>query len=324
MSTSQLPERPSALNSNAGLQSVAITGATGVVGRNLARSLAARGVTVNSVVRRKRDASTQERSGNSSKEILWDPAKGTIDAGALEGVDAVVHLAGENIADGRWTAAKKDRIRRSRVDGTTLLATTLAKLDRPPKVLVSASAIGFYGDRGDAILSEDSLPGSGFLPDVCVAWEQATRPAADAGIRVVNLRIGVVLTREGGALKQMLLPFQLGLGGRLGHGGQYFSWITLPDLVGAIEHSLDRASLRGPVNGVAPSAVTNAEFTATLGRVLRRPTLFPVPRFAARLLLGEMADALLMASARVAPIRLIESGYEFQHPTLEAALRAIL
>jgi len=298
------------------LRSVAITGATGVVGRNLAQTLTAHGLTVNSVVRRP--------TGRGANEIVWDPAKGTIDAAALEGIGAVVHLAGENIADGRWTAAKKERIKRSRIDGTTLLAKTLARLKTPPQVLVSASAIGFYGDRSDALLSEESRPGAGFLPDVCVAWEEATKPAIDAGIRVVNFRIGVVLTRQGGALKQMLLPFQLGLGGRLGHGGQYFSWITLPDLVGAIEHCLTHDELRGPVNAVAATAVTNSEFTATLGRVLRRPTIFPIPRFAARLLLGEMADALLMASARVSPIRLLETGYEFQHPTLEAALRATI
>lgn len=299
----------------AGLRSVAITGASGLIGQALQESLRSAGLRVVTIGR------NASKSGDS---FSWNPARGELAPEAFAGVDAVVHLAGEGIASGRWTTAKKQRILASRVEGTELLCRTLASLDRPPRVLVSASAIGYYGDRGDAILSEDSTPGKGFLADVGVAWEEATRPATDRGLRVVNLRIGIVLSPHGGALKSMLLPFQFGAGGPLGHGGQYMSWISLPDMVGAIEHALRCETLRGPVNAVAPEPVTNRDFTKVLARVLRRPAFLPAPRFALRLALGEMSDALLMASTRVLPIRLIESGYSFQHATLEAALRAVL
>jgi len=293
---------------------VAITGASGLVGQALTRSLVAGGHKVVPLVR------GVARPGQAS----WDPARGIVDESALAGTDAIVHLAGENIAEGRWTSAKKRRIYDSRVTGTQKLCESLARMAHPPKTLVCASAIGYYGHAGDSVVAEDSASGKGFLADVCVAWERATKPAEEAGIRVVQLRIGIVLSRAGGALRKMLLPFQLGAGGVVGHGAQYWSWVSLPDLVGMFEHALVCEQLHGPVNAVAPEAVTNREFTKTLGRVLHRPTIFPMPAFAARLALGEMADALLMASTRVAPVRLRETGYSFKHPELEGALRAVL
>jgi len=235
-----------------------------------------------------------------------------------------VHLAGEPIAEGRWTQEKKRRILESRVKGTRLIAETLAKLNEKPRVLVSASAIGFYGDRGDEVLLEESASGEDFLSEVCREWEKATLAASQAGIRVVHLRIGIVLSAEGGALAKMLTPFKLGVGGRVGGGRQYMSWITLDDLVGVIRRALADESLRGPVNAVAPQAVTNEEFTKALGRVLGRPTFLPVPAFAARLAFGEMADALLLSSARVEPARLKEAGYEFSQTEVEGALRHVL
>ncbi|MBP90825.1 MAG: TIGR01777 family protein [Planctomycetaceae bacterium] len=257
-------------------------------------------------------------------DIGWDLKTGEIEHEKLAGLDAVVHLAGEGIAEGRWTAAKKARIRDSRVNGTRLVCEGLAKLERKPSVLVCASAIGYYGDRGDEKCDESAPPGVGFLPDVCTAWEDATLPAVHAGIRVVNLRIGVVLSTRGGALSKMLLHFKLGLGGIVGDGKQYWSWISLDDVVQATVHCIDADGIRGPVNGVAPNAVTNREFTKTLGRVLRRPTLFPMPAFAARLALGETADALLLCSAHVVPHVLQESGFQFQHEDLESALMQLL
>jgi uncharacterized protein (TIGR01777 family) len=257
-------------------------------------------------------------------EVPWDPAARSIATPGLEGLDAVVHLAGESIASGRWTAEKKARIRNSRVQGTQVLCEAFGQLARPPQVLVSASAIGYYGDRGTTVLREESRPGSDFLAEVCRAWEAATAPAVQRGIRVVLLRFGVVLSANGGALAKMLLPFKLGLGGVIGSGQQYMSWIALDDVIGAIQHALSTESLHGPANAVAPHPVTNREFTKTLGRVLRRPTLVPLPAFAARLAFGEMADALLLASQRVEPGRLLQSGYVFRYPELENALRHLL
>jgi hypothetical protein len=257
-------------------------------------------------------------------EIRWDPIGGSIETAGLEGIDAVVHLAGENIAAGRWTAATKARIKESRVRGTRLLCEALARLHRPPPVVVCASAIGYYGDRGATSVDEDSAAGTGFLADVCRAWEAATAPAGDAGIRVVHLRCGVVLTAAGGALAKLLLPFQLGVGGRVGSGAQYMSWIGIDDVLGAILHTLRTTTLRGAVNAVAPQPVTNLEFTKTLGRVLSRPTLFPVPAAAARLAFGEMADEMLLASTRAVPTRLTATHYTFRHGELEAALRHTL
>ena len=293
---------------------ILVSGSTGLVGSALVPFLLTGGHQVARLVR------SQPTAGG---EVPWDPAAGRLEATNLEGLDAVVHLAGERIT-GRWTAAKKARIRSSRVQGTRLLAETLARLARPPKTLVCASAIGYYGHRGDELLREESPPGAGFLAEVCREWEAAARPAAEKGIRVVQLRIGVVLSAAGGALALMLTPFKLGLGGRVGSGQQYMSWIAIDDLAGIIQHALANESLRGPVNAVAPRAITNREFTKTLGRVLGRPTIFPMPAFAARLAFGQMADELLLASARVEPTRLIASGYKFRTPELEAALRHLL
>lgn len=294
---------------------VLVSGATGLVGSALCAALTARGDEVWRLTR---------RPPNEATDIQWNPDQGQLPKSRLEGLDAVVHLAGENIAGARWTAAYKQKIRDSRVRGTQLLAETLAQLERKPKVLVAASAIGYYGRRGNESLTETAAPGQGFLPDVCREWEAATRPAEAAGIRVVNLRIGVVLAKAGGALAKMLLPFQLGVGGVVGSGQQFWSWVGLADVVGAIEHSLDHQDLRGPVNAVSPQPLTNYDFTKALGKVLHRPTIFPMPGFAARLALGEMADDLLLGSTRVYPKRLEETGYRFQHPTLDAALRHAL
>ena len=256
--------------------------------------------------------------------IRWDPEAGEIDPGSLEGFDAVVHLAGENIAGGRWNEARKQRILESRVKGTQLLAGALAKLKNPPKVFACASAVGFYGDRGDEALDETSAAGQGFLAEVCQAWEAATKPASEAGIRTVNLRFGVILSGSGGALGKMLPPFQLGAGGRIGGGRQWMSWVALDDVIGAIHHALLTDTVAGPVNVVSPTPMTNAEFTKTLGRVLVRPTIFPMPVFAAKLALGEMAEELLLAGQRVLPKRLEAADYRFRFNDLEDALRHVL
>lgn len=256
-----------------------------------------------------------------SADKRWDPGSGSLDPAALEGVEAAVHLAGDNIAEGRWTDKKKARIRDSRVTGTRLLCGALAALAAPPRVVVTASAVGIYGDRGEEVLTEESAPGTGFLADVGREWEAASEAK---GVRVVNLRFGVVLSPSGGALGKMLTPFRLCVGGRLGSGRQYMSWIALDDALGAIHHALATDTLRGPVNAVAPRAVTNLEFTKTLGRVLGRPTIFPMPGFMARLLFGQMADELLLASTRAEPARLLASGFKFKYPGLEEALRHVL
>ena len=295
---------------------ILVTGASGLVGSSLVPYLTSKGHEVARLVR--------SRPQSGSAEIEWNPESGVTDPARLEGFDAVVHLAGENISEGRWTDDKKRRIRESRVKGTRVLAESLAQLAQPPRTLISASAIGFYGNRGDEVLNEQSASGNDFLAEVCREWELATRPAAERQIRVANLRFGVILSREGGALAKMLTPFKLGVGGRVGSGRQYMSWITLDDTVGAIYHALMQEDVRGPVNVVAPRPVTNAEFTKTLGQVLSRPTLLPAPVFALRLAFGEMADALLLSSMRVEPQRLKETGYSFQHPELEGALRHVL
>ncbi len=292
---------------------ILVTGASGLVGGALVPYLTTGGHTVVRLVR-----------GSSDKGIRWDPAKGEIDAAKLEGFDAVVHLAGENIAGGRWSDDKKKRILDSRVDGTSLLATALAKLDKKPKVLVCASAIGFYGDRGDELLDESAAAGEGFLSDVCAAWEDAAAPARGAGIRTVHLRIGVVLAANGGALGKMLLPFKLGVGGVLGSGDQYMSWVTVDDVIGMIHFAIENDDIQGAVNAVAPTPVTNRNYTKALGKVLSRPTVFPIPAFGARLALGEMADELLLSSTRVVPARLEKAGYTFRFAELEDALRHLL
>ena len=258
----------------------------------------------------------------SPNQVLWNPGE-PLRPGLVSGFDAVVHLAGESIL-GRWTEAKKCRIRESRVLGTRHLAEALAKAAERPRVLVSASAIGYYGDRGAEILREESTSGTGFLPNVCLGWESASVPATQAGIRTAQIRIGIVLSSKGGALAKMLMPFRLGVGGNMGSGRQWWSWIVLQDLVGAILHILKTASVQGPVNAVAPHPVINADFTKTLGKVLSRPTIFPMPAFAARLTFGQMADELLLASQRVTPSKLLASGYIFQQPDLQPALEALL
>ena len=252
--------------------------------------------------------------------IAWDPAAGSLDSRQLEGYDAVVHLSGENVASRRWSAAQKTRIRDSRVNSSQLLANALASLNSPPSVFACASATGYYGDRGNEIVTEDSAPGSDFLANVSVEWEAVTEPASDAGIRVVNMRISVALTAAGGMVAAVSPIFRLGVGGRLGSGRQYLSWISRDDLIRSIEWILRSDDLRGPVNLCSPNPVTNSEFTKALGQLLRRPTLFPVPRFALRVTQGEMAD-MLLASVRATPEKLSASGFEFHHPHLQDALR---
>lgn len=295
---------------------ILITGSHGLVGSALVPTLANAGHTVIRMVR------PPMKPGE--KEILWNPQTGFVEKEKLEGFDAVVHLAGENISTGRWTAEKKARIRDSRVKGTQLLAKTLAGLKHKPKILASASAIGFYGNRGTEVMSERNSPGSGFLAGVCVEWEAATEPARQAGINVVHLRFGVILSSKGGALAKMLPPFKLGLGGKVGSGFQYMSWISITDVVGAVMHVLKSKELSGPLNIVSQQPVTNLEFTKALGRVLSRPTVFPLPAFAARLAFGEMANELLLSSTGVIPSRLIRSGFTLQHNNIEEALQRML
>lgn len=303
---------------------VLVSGSTGLLGSALARRLSAKG---HGVVRLVRPSS--RAAPTPLETIEWDPARGFARGGgdaaggeaAFDSIDAVVHLAGENLAGGPWTRARKQRILASRVDGTRALAEHLARMRRPPRTFVGASAVGWYGNRGDEILDESSGPGRGFLADVCRAWESAALPAREAGVRVVAMRFGVVLSGRGGALPKMAAPFRFGLGGVLGGGRQYFSWIALDDAVGAIIRALADERLAGPVNAVAPHAVTNRELTRTLGRVLGRPTPFPVPEAVLRWLLGEMAEEMLLSSARVVPRRLQESGFAFRFPELEGALR---
>jgi len=296
---------------------VAVSGSTGLVGSEVVTVLSGGGHEVVRLVRRV--------PAPGEMAVRWDPEAGVIDAGGLEGCDAVVHLAGENVGTGRWTAARKAAIRDSRVNGTRFLCDALAGLARPPKTLVCASAVGYYGDRGEERLTEESSPGTGFLAEVCREWEAASAPAARKGIRVVALRIGMVLSPKGGALARMLPLFRAGLGGVIGGGRQYVGWVALDDLPHIILHALQRDDLCGPVNTVAPRPVTNREFTETLGTALSRPTPLPVPAFALRLAVGgEMADALLLASARVIPRRLEETGYLFRYPEIGGALRHLL
>lgn len=293
---------------------VAVSGARGLVGTQLAAFLRAGGHRVVPIVRR----------AAGPAEIAYDPVAGTIADGALAGVDAIVHLGGEGIAEGRWTAARKAAIRASRVRSTELLASAAARVDPRPKVFVCASAIGWYDPALPGEQDESAPSGPGFLAEVCRAWEGATRPAADAGIRVVNVRIGIVLSARGGALGRMLLPFRMGLGGRVGDGRQEMSWIAIDDLVGVLHHALHDETLEGPVNATAPRPANNADFTSTLARVLARPAILPVPGTALRLILGEMADALVLRGARVVPAKLASAGFRFVAGDLEQALRAEL
>lgn len=305
---------------------LAISGASGLVGTALLPALRAEGHTVARLVRPGTPGSS--RGGGAAgaagaDDIRFDIEGGAIDAAALEGVDAVVHLAGVGIAAARWNARHLDAIRRSRVDGTRLLAGALARLSRPPRVLVQASAVGWYGDRGDELLTEASGAGRGFLAETCAAWESASAPLEDRGVRVVRLRFGVILSARGGALAKMLLPFRLGLGGVIGSGRQWISWLALADAVGIIRHAIDDLSLAGAVNAVAPGSVTNRDFTAALARALHRPAVAPAPAFALRLLLGEMADAVMLNGQRVLPAKATTNGFEFRYPDLDSALRAI-
>ena len=293
---------------------IVVGGASGLIGTALVDCLRASGHEVWRLV----------RQGGAKDGIPWDPASGKLDATELNGADALIHLSGESVASGRWTAAKKRAIRDSRILSTQLLASALVAIDRPPRTWLCASAIGWYGDRGDAWLDEDAAPGAGFLAGVCAEWEAATEPAKDAGVRVANLRFGVVLSPDGGALKQMTTAFKLGVGGVIGNGKQYVSWIAIGDAVRAIGHALENPFLIGPVNVVSPNPVTNRELTKTLGAVLHRPTLLPMPAFLARTALGEMADEMFLASARVRPKRLIDSAFVFDLPELGPALRAML
>jgi uncharacterized protein len=295
---------------------IVVSGSTGLVGSSLVPFLTSGGHRVTRLVRR------SPRAG----EIQWDPGAGRLDPAGLEGVDAVVHLAGENLA-ARWSATRKQAIRDSRVGGTRLLAQALSQLARPPRVLVSTSAVGIYGNRGDEVLTESSATPAArpdFLVEVAREWEAATEPARAAGIRVVMLRLGLVLSPAGGVLGRMLPAFRMGVGGRLGSGRQWMSWIAIDDAIGAIHHALMTESLDGPVNATAPYPVTNRDFALTLGRVLGRPTILPAPATALRLAFGEMADVALLAGARVVPARLVRSGYEFRHGELEGALRFVL
>jgi uncharacterized protein (TIGR01777 family) len=309
------------------MTSVLISGTSGLIGSALAASLESRGSEVARLVR---------GSPRDSHQLQWNPML-AIPRELVSGFDAVIHLSGENIA-GRWTASKKKLIRDSRVVSTNNLSQALANTQKPPKAFICASAIGHYGNRGEEILNEDAPSGDGFLSEVCREWELATKPAADVGIRTLNLRIGVVLARNGGALKQLLVPFRLGLGGKIGDGRQWWSWIHIDDLVSTVNHFVQAAAsttnvenraswpshLSGPVNMVSPNPVICADFTNTLARLLHRPAMLTVPAFAARLAFGEMADEGLLASARVSPRKLIESGFEFHFPDLTAALRDLL
>lgn len=295
---------------------VVVTGARGLIGSALRQSLEADGHRMIPLV----------RPGSQEDGIHWDPAGGTIDSVSLEGVDAVVHLAGEAIASHRWTEEHKRHILDSRVDGTTVLTNALAGLQRKPKVLISGSAIGYYGDRGSTELTEDSGPGTGFLADVAEQWELASQPAQDAGIRTVRIRTGIVLSAEGGALKAQLPLFRFGLGGQAGSGDQWFSWITLADEVGAIRFLLAADDVSGPVNLTAPQPCTNAQFTKALGRAVHRPTVLRIPRLVSRapLGLGDLAESLLFSGARVLPAKLQSAGYEFEHTGIDEALTATL
>ncbi len=294
---------------------VLISGASGLVGKALVKSLTKQGHQVLSLVRKEPKNET---------EVIWNPESEVRDISKLEGVGAVVHLAGENVGEGRWTDEKKKRIRDSRVVGTKVLCDALLKLSVPPKVFISASATGYYGNRGDEILTEESSAGNDFLAITCFEWERASEILKDKEIRLIYARLGVILTKEGGALDKMLTPFKLGVGGRIGDGTQYISWITLDDVISIINYLLNDEKLSGPFNLTAPNPVTNIEFTETLGKVLSRPTFFFVPKFMLRVALGEMADAALLSSTRAIPKRLLDSGYKFKDEKLDNALTGIL
>lgn len=295
---------------------ILVTGATGLVGSALVPALEENGHEVLTVSR---------SAGEGEYEVQWDPYEGFSDEEAekLKGIDAVVHLAGESIAE-YWSEEKKKRLRKSRVKGTETLVNALKGLDSPPKIFVSASAVGYYGSRGDEELSDDCEPGDGFLPDLCVDWEAESMKAEEFGARVVIPRIGIVLSKEGGALGKMITPFSFGVGGTVGEGDQWMSWIAMPDLVRLIQFLINNSRVSGPINATSPNPVTNREFTKALGKVLNRPTFIPVPGFGVKLLFGEMGERLLLEGSRVIPEKLIEAGFRFDYPDLEAALKKVL
>ncbi len=298
-------------------QVIVVAGASGLVGTALVEALTRDGHAVRRLVRR--------AVRDSDEEIEWDPASGNIDAQELNGVDVVINLSGENIAGGRWTEAFKQKLRASRIDSTSLLARTVADLPHPPRVLCSASAIGFYGVRGDEPLDDSSPRGTGFLADLCEQWEAANQPASQRDIRTVQCRIGVVLSTKGGALGKMLGPFRAGIGGVLGSGKQYISWVALADLVDAIRFVIDDDAIQGAVNMTAPNPVTNREFTQALGKAVGRPTVIPMPAFALRTMVGrEMADEMLLGGAKIYPRKLEQAGFAFAHPTIDSAIAKAL
>jgi len=302
---------------NLSMARILVSGMSGPIGTALLPTLKSNGARISRLVRNARKYSSSDE-----QQIPWNPTQ-PISPESVSGLDAVIHLAGETIL-GRWTDAKKQEIRESRVKSTNFLAQALALSKHKPQVFVCSSAIGYYGDRGDEVLNEQSDPGSGFLAEVCRDWESATQPAADAGIRTVSIRTGIVLTPKGGALAKMLLPFKMGMGGRIGDGQQWMSWIDIRDMVGAIHHLLKNDLLHGPVNMVAPKPVTNADFTRTLAGVLSRPAIFPVPAFVVKLAFGEMGETALLGSQRVEPGQLVASGYPFRFSDLRASLTTLL
>jgi uncharacterized protein (TIGR01777 family) len=293
---------------------VAIAGASGLVGSHLIPVLKSMGAQITRMVRSKPKAD----------ELEWHPNEAEMTAGSLDGFDTIINLAGENIAGGRWTDDQKRKIRESRINGTHLLSEEIAKLSPKPRVFICASATGIYGDRGDEVLDEQSESGGGFLAGVCREWEKATEPASKAGVRVVNLRLGPIIAREGGMLAKLLTPFKMGMGGKVGSGRQYISWIAIDDVIQAIKLAIEDASIHGALNIVSPNPVTNEEFTKTLGHVLNRPTALAMPAFAARLAFGEMADEMLLASQKVVPKKLTQLGFQFAFPDLEGALRHLV
>lgn len=293
---------------------ILITGGSGLIGKSLSSYFQDKGYRLFWLTRK----------GEGDSQIHWDPEKGILEPAALEGFSAIIHLAGENIASQRWTVEQKRKIRESRLNGTSLLVNAIQKLKSPPSTFISASATGYYGSRGEEILTEESQKGKGFLADLCQEWEAATEPLRGKGIRVIHTRFGLVLSREGGALQKMLLPFQLGLGGPVGNGRQYWSWISLPDLVSAIDFLMEHHDLSGPFNLVSPQPVTNREFAKILGESIRRPAFLSLPAAAAKIVLGEMAEALLLCSARVLPQKLMQNRFEFQHRTLREAFASMI
>lgn len=301
---------------------ILVSGSTGFLGTAVIGALEREGHTVARLVRPQTSRGKAARGADQT--VAWDPVAGTFDSAGAEGADALVHLAGASIADGRWNASRKKLLRTSRVDATWQLFGALGKLQRPPRVILGASAVGYYGSRGDETLTETSEPGRDFLAAVCQEWERETARGAEFGARVASLRFGIILAARGGALPKMLTPFRLGVGGRLGTGRQWMSWVTLAETMRVVQFALANAALSGPVNVVAPNPVRNSEFTRILAKALRRPALFPAPAFALRLALGEMADALLLSSQRVTPAKLVDAGYQFQQPELPDALGEVM